>query len=195
MYPSLTSILTLALVTTGCGHSFTQDPTEILARYPHRVRSGDCSSWLTSAQTGHPYCASPAFNVHVDPPLAAPGTAAPDPTQGLDPTDQAAMIAAGETLYGDNCAVCHQANGQGLAGSFPPLAGAGSYYGSAQNHARIIVHGLSGPIVVSGVSYNGAMPPQGNLSDLTIAAIATYERNAWGNSDGMVTPEDVAAVR
>ena len=90
---------------------------------------------------------------------------------------------------------CHQADGKGLPGSFPPLAGAGEYYGDPQNHARIIVHGLQGEIEVLGVKYNGAMPAQGNLSDYDIAAVATYVRNAWGNDDGIVTPEDVQAVR
>ena len=68
--------------------------------------------------------------------------------------------------------------------------------GDAANHARIIVHGLSGPIEVQGVAYNGSMPPQGGqLSDYDIAAVATYERHAWGNNDGIVTPDVVASVR
>jgi mono/diheme cytochrome c family protein len=82
-----------------------------------------------------------------------------------------------------------------VAGAFPPLAGSGGYYGSPENHARIIVHGLQGSIVVQGVTYNGAMPAQGQLSDYDIAAVATYERSSWGNNDGIVMPEDVARVR
>ena len=48
---------------------------------------------------------------------------------------------------------------------------------------------------MQGVAYNGAMPPQGALSDYDIAAVATYERHSWGNNDGIVLPDDVKAVR
>ena len=104
-------------------------------------------------------------------------------------------MARGEVVYGQVCAACHQGTGLGVAGAFPPLAGAGEYYGDPQNHARIIVHGLQGEIVVLGTTYNGAMPPQGSLSDYDIAAVATYERHSWGNNDGIVLPDDVKAVR
>jgi mono/diheme cytochrome c family protein len=83
-----------------------------------------------------------------------------------------------------------------MAGQFPPLAGSGDYYGDAQNHAKIIVHGLQGLIVVQGQEYNGVMAEHGSkLTDYDIAAVATYERNSWGNADGIVVPADVAAVR
>jgi cytochrome c oxidase subunit 2 len=45
------------------------------------------------------------------------------------------------------------------------------------------------------VKYNGAMPPQANLSDLQIAAVITYERNSWGNDYGVCLPADVKAAR
>ena len=78
----------------------------------------------------------------------------------------------------------------------PPLAGSGEFYGSPQNMAKIVVHGLSGPIEVQGVAYDSVMPPQGaQLSDYDIAAVTTYVRTSFGNDDGMVTPDDVKAVR
>jgi mono/diheme cytochrome c family protein len=102
----------------------------------------------------------------------------------------------GEEVYGQICVACHQAEGQGVAGAFPPLAGAGEYYGSGENQAYIIINGLSGQIEVLGQKYNGAMPGQGNvLSDYAIAAVGTYVRSSFGNSDGMVTEEDVLAAR
>lgn len=101
----------------------------------------------------------------------------------------------GADVYAKICAPCHQATGKGIPGAFPPLAGSGAFYGSPQKHAGIIINGLSGPITVQGQAFNGAMPPQGSLSDLDIAAVATYVRNSWGNADGIVTPADVAAAR
>src|SRR5690606_8168522 len=56
------------------------------------------------------------------------------------------LMTKGQEVYANTCAACHMAEGQGIPGAFPPLAGAGEFYGDAQNHARIIVHGLSGPI-------------------------------------------------
>ena len=101
----------------------------------------------------------------------------------------------GGEVYGKICAPCHQATGQGIPGAFPPLAGSGEFYGSPKKQAGIIINGLSGEITVQGKTYNGAMPPQGSLSNEDIAAVATYVRNSWGNNDGIVTPADVASAR
>ena len=189
--------LSLILLGAVCGASAClptgRDVPEIAERYPHRNRS-ECTSWLTSHVTGYTYCASPAFavtSVKYDDPSAG-GTA-----EEMDETmlDLAGLSTNGEVVYDRVCKACHQANGQGMPGAFPPLAGAGEYYGDAQNHARIVVHGLSGEIVVKGETYNGVMPAQGMLSDYEIAAVLTYVRHAWGNNDGMVLPADVAAVR
>lgn len=193
MIGTRTGALALALVTlAGCGRTYERDPDEINARY-HMKYAGQCSSWLMSRTTGYRYCASPAFMIMPEAAGAGPKKSA---TKASGPTDKAALMAHGEQIYGEVCATCHQANGQGLPGSFPPLAGAGGFYGDAQNHAKIIVHGLSGPISINGVAFNSAMPAQGGgLTDYDIAAVATYERHSWGNDDGVVMPEDVKAVR
>lgn len=188
----------LTLLASACGGTdmYGRDVPEVGDRYTFKYR-GQCSSWLYSQSTGHTYCASPPFDVALDlPPIQAGG--AGGTAEAVDETkvDKASLMAHGEKKYNAVCAACHQANGEGLAGSFPPLAGAGEFYGDPQNHARIIVHGLSGPITVKGQAYNSAMPPQGGtLSDYDIAAIATFERHSWGNDDGIVLPADVAAVR
>jgi len=171
-----------------------RDVPEIAERYTHR-NLNECTSWLTSHVTGYTYCASPAFavtSVKYDDGIAG-GTA-----DELDETmlDLEGLSTNGQVVYDRVCKACHQANGEGMAGIWPPLAGAGEYYGTPQNHARIVVHGLSGEIVVKGETYNGVMPAQGGLlSDYEIAAVLTYVRHSWGNNDGIVTPEDVAAVR
>ncbi len=191
--PALTLIGALAFV-VGCGQRpYEQDEPEIAARYAHKYADGECTSWLVSARTGYRYCASPPVEVDVEiyrgPVLA---------TLGGDEelvVDEPSLMAKGAEVYGAYCATCHQADGKGLEGLYPPLAGSGDYYGDAENHVGIIMNGLNGEIVVQGVTYNGAMAGHGFLSDYEIAAVATYERLSWGNDDGMVTPDVVAAAR
>lgn len=190
--PRLLAALTILPLLGGCPQrSYDFDIPEIQERYAHKFQ-GECTSWLRSSATGYLYCASPPLQVEV--PLNM-GPVAVEAEEEPTATDLDSLVAYGKQKYEANCAACHQANGQGVAGAFPPLAGAGSYYGDAQNHARIIVKGLNGEIVVNGETWNGVMAPWGQLSDYTIAAIATYERHSWGNNDGIVLPEDVAAVR
>ncbi|MCO4747531.1 MAG: cytochrome c [Proteobacteria bacterium] len=193
MHRHLLTVLASSVLLSACvQRSFEREDPAVAKNYPH-AREATCPSWLYSNQTGQRYCASP--KVLIDYPLLAAAASAPSRTEGLDVNDHAAMMALGEEVYKETCAACHQANGEGVAGTFPPLKGAGGYYGDPQNHAKIIVHGLAGEISVLGVTYNSAMPPQGTLNDIEIAAVATYERNSWGNADGNVTPEDVAAIR
>lgn len=177
----------------ACGRPFEHDPVEISARYTNRI-TGNCPSYLFSHVTGYRYCASPVVNVAYTPPksaFAAVAEAAVDETK----VDQASLMAHGEKVYGTTCGACHGPEGKGIPGTFPPLAGSGAFYGDAKNHATIVVKGLSGPINVQGVDYNGAMPSQAALSDYDLAAALTFERNSWGNADGIVLPEDVKAVR
>jgi nitrite reductase (NO-forming) len=60
---------------------------------------------------------------------------------------------------------------------------------------EIVLNGLSGPITVNGQPYNSVMPPMSQLNDDEIANILTYTLNSWGNSNGVVTAEEVAKVR
>ncbi|MFZ5478463.1 MAG: c-type cytochrome [Myxococcota bacterium] len=187
--------LIAAVAATGCTRPRAADNPEVQTHYQYRHK-GKCNAWAKSAKTGYRYCASPPFQADVA--TVTVGAAAAPAFQSVadGPTDVDSLRAHGEKVYGATCASCHQGNGQGLAGTFPPLAGAGSFYGDPQNHAKIVVHGLSGPIEVAGQSYSGTMPPQGGaLSDYDVAAVLTYERTSWGNADGAVLPADVAAVR
>ena len=94
----------------------------------------------------------------------------------------------GEKVYGRTCAACHQANGQGLPGAFPALA-----------HGAITTGPIAGhiDIVMNGSKKNPAMAAwKGQLSDLELAAVITYERNAFGNATGdLVQPKDIATAR
>ena len=107
----------------------------------------------------------------------------------------AEMMANGERAYLANCAACHQPNGKGLAGAFPPLANADYLRGSRENVLAVAIFGLSGPITVNGVDYNAVMPSMGHLSDAELAAALTYVFNSWGNQLAAVTPAEVADLR
>lgn len=102
---------------------------------------------------------------------------------------------AGEALYKANCSACHQANGQGLPGAFPPLAQSDFLLADTSRAISSVLKGLSGELVVNGKTYNSVMPAQYHLDDTTIASILSYVLNSWGNSGGTVTPDQVAAIR
>jgi nitrite reductase (NO-forming) len=125
----------------------------------------------------------------------------PDFDEMSDDEKKAHLMKLGEEVYktggsgGLACVTCHQANGEGLPPSFPPLKGAKEWMADCSKHAGYVINGLQGEIEVAGVKYNGVMPAQGNLSDLEIAAVISYERMSWGNDYGLCMPEVVAAAR
>lgn len=103
--------------------------------------------------------------------------------------------AAGSKVYTANCSSCHQSTGQGVAGSFPPLAGNPVVTGDASKVVHIVKYGLSGSITVDGKPYNGMMPAWASqLSNSDIASVVTYIRSSWGNKASAVTEADVSAV-
>lgn len=109
-------------------------------------------------------------------------SAAPPPAEW---TMESAM-ALGKKSYNTYCAACHQANGEGLAPAFPALKGSAIVKGAAAAHIDIVLKGKAATAMAS-FSY---------LSDADLAAIITYERNAWdGGGGGLVAPEDVAGAR
>lgn len=107
----------------------------------------------------------------------------------------------GKTLFEGKgtCVNCHQRDGNGVPGTFPPLAnnprvtaGDGSYV------ARTIIYGREGRVEIHGKVFDAVMPPIGEqqgLSDEEIAAIASYVRNSWGNQADGVSPETVREQR
>jgi nitrite reductase (NO-forming)/hydroxylamine reductase len=107
----------------------------------------------------------------------------------------AAQVKAGESVYQTVCLACHQADGKGLPGAFPPLAGSDYLLGDKERAVGVVVRGLEGEVVVNGVKYNSVMPAMTQLSDREIADALTYAMNSWGNSGGAVAPSLVAAVR
>lgn len=103
-------------------------------------------------------------------------------------------IRAGELVFNQTCFACHQANGQGLPGVFPPLAKSDYLMADRDRAIGIVLHGKQGPITVNGQTYNQVMTPQ-NLTDAQIANVLTFVMNSWGNSADAVTPAQVQSVR
>jgi nitrite reductase (NO-forming) len=104
-------------------------------------------------------------------------------------------IDAGRVLYNGTCSVCHQQNGEGLEGVFPPLANSDYLMADARRAIEVVLNGLTGPVTVNGSSYNSVMPPMSQLNDDEIANILTFALNNWGNEGGVVRAGDVAEVR
>jgi nitrite reductase (NO-forming) len=105
------------------------------------------------------------------------------------------QVKAGQALFAGTCSTCHQANGEGLAGVFPPLAKSSVLKEDPKRIVRIMLHGLNGPITVNGKDYNSTMPPMSQLTDDEVANIGTYVLNSWGNPGGRIDKDEVAAVR
>ena len=99
----------------------------------------------------------------------------------------AELMEHGKTVYATSCLACHQGGGEGILPMFPALKGSAIATGDIAKHIDIVVNGVAGTAMQ-------AFGPQ--LNDADIAALVTYERNAWGNDTGdVVQPADIKAVR
>ena len=157
---------------------------------------GKSSSSTTTTTTTTTQNASPAAS-----PTTAMSPAAASPAATSAGAMKTAMTgtasaAAGEKVYTTNCSSCHQANGKGQPGVFPPLAGNAVVTGPAGTVIHIVKAGLNGKIVVAGTTYNGQMPAwKGTLSDSDIASVVTYIRSSWGNKASAVTTAQVTSTK
>ena len=104
------------------------------------------------------------------------------------------LMEKGKRVYTQTCFACHQMNGEGMAGVFPPLAKSDFLMADKDRSIRAITKGLAGPIKVNGKDYNGVMPPVA-LNDEQISQVLTYVRNEWGNTGEIVTVDEVRKVR
>ena len=107
---------------------------------------------------------------------------------------KAELMARGKQVYAGNCVACHQLEGQGVPGAFPPLAKSDFLMANKERTIGIVMHGLSGAVVVNGKTYNNVMPSL-QLKDPDIAAVLTYVRNSFGNSGEHVKLSEVKKVR
>src|SRR5438105_307496 len=116
---------------------------------------------------------------------------------GAGPEKELTPAERGKKVFAANCQTCHQANGQGVPGQYPPLAGSEFTNGGSRRMGMIVLKGLQGPVKVKGQQYGTAVmqPWDKTLTDQKIAHVITYERSDWGNSASPVTVEQIAALR
>ncbi len=101
--------------------------------------------------------------------------------------EQDELMSLGKKVYDKSCAACHQVNGEGLPGVFPGLKDSPIAIGDVGKHIEVVVNGVPGTAMQ-------AFGKQLGLKEL--AAVITYERNAWGNDTGdLVQAKDVVAVQ
>ena len=103
-------------------------------------------------------------------------------------------MVVGKEVFG-SCIQCHQENGMGLPGQYPPLGGSEYVLGDKRRLVAILMNGLSGPVRVKGATFNAIMPPWATRDDEEIAGVLTYVRNSFGNKADPVSMEFVAAIR
>jgi len=115
-------------------------------------------------------------------------------------------LTLGKSTFVQNCAACHQTNGEGLSGAFPPLKDHAAELfntdGGRSYLAKVVMHGLSGQISVNKDNYNGNMPAwKSVLNDEKLAAVLNYILLSWGNDKRLTndfspyTAEELEAVR
>ena len=127
------------------------------------------------------------------PNLAAVSVAAKTATSGALTVEE--QVKAGQALFAGTCSTCHQANGAGLPGVFPPLAKSDWLASNPKKAIDVVLNGLTGPVKVNGQDYNSVMPPMNQLNDDEVANILTYVLGSWGNAGGKVTKAEVAERR
>lgn len=97
------------------------------------------------------------------------------------------LVARGKEVYGTYCVACHQANGQGIPPAFPAIAGGVIATGPIEGHMDRVMHGKPGTAMQAFAA---------QLNDVDLAAVITYERNAFGNDKGdLVQPKQIKAAR
>jgi mono/diheme cytochrome c family protein len=102
----------------------------------------------------------------------------------------------GEQLYDRHCVDCHGAAGQGAAGAYPPLAGNRAVTQSSPvNTLQAILRGGFAPVTAGHPQPYGMPPFRTLLSDVEVAAVASFVRQSWGNAAGAVSSLEVQRVR
>lgn len=104
-------------------------------------------------------------------------------------------IKRGQDIYQDFCVNCHMANGEGVVGSFPPLAKSDFLMEKRKESIKAIKYGMQGEIVVNGQTYNSVMANLG-LLESEVADVMNYITNSWGNTNTkMVTEAEVTEIK
>ena len=96
------------------------------------------------------------------------------------------QIAAGRVVYEANCVACHHADGAGLPGVFPPLAGNANVL-DAEYVTGVILNGKTGEITINGTTYNGVMPPFTALSEEQVTSVIAFVQYGLNAQPGTTT--------
>ena len=110
------------------------------------------------------------------------------------PEDKEAIMAKGKKIYDEKCFICHQTEGQGIPGAFPPLAEADYLLADKVRAVAQVLNGSNEEMVVNGITYTAPMTPQVDTKEEAVAVI-NYVLNSFGNDGGWVTIEDVKDVK
>ena len=119
-------------------------------------------------------------------------------THAGDAKPDDAALARGKAVYAKTCVACHQPDGKGLPGVFPPLAGSDWLEADPSLISKVVLRGLQGPITINGESFAGPMPMAplaDTLKDEEIADVINYVRSTYGKGGALATPEVVKAAR
>ena len=111
---------------------------------------------------------------------------------------QEKRLALGEAVYNVTCISCHKEDGRGQPGQAPSLVDSEWVNGPHDRLARIVLHGIQGPVKVDGEEWNLKMPGLGNspvMSDERLAGVLSYVRREWDNYGSAVEPEQIAEIR
>ena len=109
----------------------------------------------------------------------------------IEPED----MAIGQKIYNQYCMACHQSNGMGASGRFPPLVRTDWVTGDKERLVHIILNGMEGEIEVNGEIYDGLMPQHSFLNDDQIADVLTYIRTNFGNEASSLSAKEVENFR
>ncbi len=114
-------------------------------------------------------------------------------TESMNTTENNAY-AAGKTIYQKTCITCHQPDGKGMSGTYPPLANSDFLLADKNRAIAQVLKGSSTTYNVNGTAYSGVMPPQ-QLNDGDVAQVLNYVYHSWGNNGFTINAIDVKAVR
>lgn len=104
-------------------------------------------------------------------------------------------LAQGKQIYEQYCLACHQTDGRGVSGMYPPVAASDWVQGDKTRLINVLLNGLQGEIKVNGETYNQVMPAHNFLKDEEIAAVLTYVRQNFGNTGDEINTKEVTALR
>jgi mono/diheme cytochrome c family protein len=104
-------------------------------------------------------------------------------------------LVGGAKIYQQYCSACHQMNGKGASGRFPPLMGTDWVTGDKERLIKVLLNGMEGSLKIGDEVYNGAMPQHRFLNDGEIAQVLTYIRSSFGNEASEVSADEVEQLR